>query len=158
MKSSALLIKEQKGTLHSEEPPQFSPLSWSPKASLESSQLAVEALQASCSCTLQSVLASLSGVAYLLTISIRLHNFRAKVMTMFTFLSILTTAATGAIFLVTGFKQGGLIDRSLALISLAGVISIIIGGSVQMQVDRNQSRQFRVPSNQALCFVFRNNL
>jgi hypothetical protein len=53
----------------------------------------------------------------------------ARFATAFTTGALAITAATGTVFLLTGFQQGGSIDRGFAILSLAGAVLMMIWGS-----------------------------
>ena len=60
------------------------------------------------------------------------HSQAAKLATGFTAASLVSTGSTGAAFLITGFSQGLVVDRVLALMSLAGAVLMIIVGRQQI--------------------------
>lgn len=60
----------------------------------------------------------------------------ARYATVLTTVAIAATALTGAIFLAAGFRHGGVVDRALALMALAGSLLMIAWGSVRVPPDR----------------------
>lgn len=74
--------------------------------------------------------ASLAIVAgWLLLLSIRMSTRISRFVTGFTAVSLLSTASTGSVFLLSGFSQGLVVDRVLGLASIAGTVLMIVWGS-----------------------------